>query len=154
MKKTATMHLLKEQLPGPYVNIRYYVQWRNPDGTVRKSEPEEKAFSYPGFFTAGGRVYTSVSQLCAKKLDEQGHVCRDVYGREVFAEWERFPCFDSYDYLYEHRYYRWFYIRNKDTLTCVYYEDEQKKITVTEDVNKLPRRCWEAMEAQKWQIGE
>ena len=149
--KKAKMELHKEQLPGPYVNIRYYVQWRLPEGTLRNQEPVEKKSAYPGVFTAGGRPYTSVSQLCAKKLDEQGYVCLDIHGREVFAQWERFPCFDSYDYLYEHRYYRWFYIRSGDKLTCVYYEDERKEIVVTEDVKKLPRRCWEAMVEANWQ---
>lgn len=149
--KRAKMELRKEQLPGPYVNIRYYIQWCQPDGTVRSQEPTEKVFTYPGVFTAGGRPYTSVSQLCAKKLDEGGHICRDIYGREVFVQWERFPCFDSYDYLHENRYYRWFYICSGDQLTCVYYADQRDRLEITEDVQKLPRRCWEAMVEANWQ---
>lgn len=151
MMNKAKMELVSEQLPGPYVNIRYYVRWTMPDGTLRKPAPKERNFLYPGVFTAGGKIYSNISQLCVEKLDQWGHICRDVYGREVFAEWERFPCFDSYDYLYEHRYYRWFYIRDNDRLICVYYEDEKKKITVTEDVKKLPDRCWKTMKELNWQ---
>jgi len=151
MMNKAKMELVSEQLPGPYVNIRYYVRWTMPDGTLRKPEPKERNYVYPGIFTAGGKDYCNISQLCAEKLDEWGHVCRDIYGRDVFAEWERFPCFDSYDYLYEHRYYRWFYIRDNDRLTCVYYEDEQKKITVTEDAVKIHDRCWKSMAEYNWQ---
>ena len=77
---------------------------------------------------------------------------RDVYGREVFAFRERFPCFDSYDYLYEHRYFRWFYIREGDSLYCVYYVDEQKTVKITDDVRRIEKRdAWESMRALNWQ---
>ena len=154
MKEKATMMLTSESLSKVYVSYAYGIQWKNPDGSIRTPEESKRAFPYPGAFQAGGRPYLSVNQLCAKKLDEDGHICQDVYGRDVFAEWERFPCFDSYDYLHEHRYYRWFYIRNNDQLTCVYYTDERNKIEVTEDVKKLPRRCWEAIDECKWQMEE
>lgn len=154
MKKQATMMLTSQSLSNVYVSYAYGIQWKQPDGSIRKPEETKQILPYPAAFQAGGKVYTSIGQLRAEKLDEYGHICRDVYGREVFAEWERFPCFDSYDYLYENRYYRWFYIRSGDQLTCVYYEDQQDKIEVTEDVRKLPSRCWKAIQELKWQIEE
>lgn len=154
MKERAAMVLVKQSLSEVYVSYDYTIRWKSPDGSLRTPEESKKTFLYPGVFWAGGRPYASIHQLCAEKLDEEGHACRDVYGREVFAQWERFPCFDSYDYLYENRYYRWFYIRNNDQLTCVYYTDERNKIEVTEDVKKLPRRCWEAIDERKWQMEE
>ena len=154
MKERAAMVLVKQSLSEVYVSYDYTIRWQSPDGSLRTPEESKKTFLYPGVFWAGGRPYASIHQLCAEKLDEEGHACRDVYGREVFAQWERFPCFDSYDYLYENRYYRWFYIRNNDQLTCVYYTDERNKIEVTEDVKKLPQRCWEAIDECKWQMEE
>ena len=151
MKEKATMMLVKHSKSQVYVSYDYGIRWQAPDGTVRKPEETKRTFPYPGVFLAGGRPYASIKQLCAEKLDEDGHVCRDVYGREVFAEWERFPCFDSYDYLYENRYYRWFFIRNGDQLTGIYYTDEQKKIEIVEDVKTMRERCWKRMEALKWQ---
>ena len=154
MKERATMMLVSQSLSEVYVSYDYGIRWKQTDGSVRTPEESKRNFLYPGVFWAGGRPYTSIHQLCAEKQDEQGHVCKDIYGREVFAEWERFPCFDSYDYLYENRYYRWFYIRNNDRLSCVYYTDERNKIEVTEDVKKLPERCWKAIREHKWQIEE
>lgn len=154
MKECATMMLVSQSLSKVYVSYDYGIRWKQADGSVRTPEESKRTFLYPGVFWAGGRPYTSIKQLCAEKFDEQGHVCKDIYGREVFAEWERFPCFDSYDYLYENRYYRWFYIRSDDKLTCVYYTDEQHKIEITEDVKKLPERCWKAIRECKWQIEE
>ena len=59
---------------------------------------------------------------------------------------ERFPCFDSFDYLYEHRYYRWYLIKGENTLTLVYHADESKEVTVTEDLNTIRVKWWEKME--------
>lgn len=154
MNERAAMMLVKQSLSEVYVSYEYGIRWKNPDGSIRTPEESKRTLLYPGVFWAGGRPYTSIQQLCAEKLDEEGHACRDIYGREVFAEWERFPCFDSYDYLYEDRYYRWFYIRSGDRLTCVYYTDQRQNIEVTEDVKQLPQRCWKAIEAHKWQIEE
>ena len=154
MKKHATMMLTSQSLSDVYVSYSYGIRWKNPDGSVRTPEESRRTFPYPGVFWAGGRPYTSIKQLCAEKLDEYGHICTDVYGREVFAEWERFPCFDSYDYLYENRYYRWFYIRSGDKLTGVCYTDEQHTIEIVEDVKKLTERCWKAIREYKWQIKE
>ena len=151
MIKEATMVLTKQSLSKVYVSYAYGIQWNLPDGSIRRPEETKQTLPYPAAFHAGGKVYNSIEQLRVEKLDEDGHICRDIYGREVFAQWERFPCFDSYDYLYENRYYRWFYIRSGDQLTCVYYADQRDRIEITEDVAKLPQRCWEAMAEAKWQ---
>lgn len=149
--KKSKLNLITYQVPGPYVNIRYLVRWEGEDGTLRKPEGRKREFPYPGEFEAAGRVYRNWRELCSEELDERGHICRDIYGREVLAEWERFPCFDSYDYLYENRYYRWFFIREGDTLTCVDYTDERNVITVTEDVGSIRERCWKTMKELNWQ---
>ena len=154
MKEHATMMLVKQSKSKVYVSFDYGICWKQPDGSIREPEEVRKTFPYPGVFQAGGRPYLSINQLCAEKLDEYGHICRDVYGREVFAEWERFPCFDSYDYRHENRYYRWFYIRVGDQLAGVHYTDQQQIIEVTEDVKKLPDRCWKAINESKWQTEE
>ena len=149
----ARLRLVQWQLPGPYVNIKYAVEWEQADGTVRVPEGGEKlSFSFREF-SAAGRAYLSLNQLLAEELVED-QVYKDVYGRSVFAFKERFPCFDSYDYLHEDRYYRWFYIRSGDQLSCVYYADERNKLEVTSDVKRLPERCWKAIREHKWQIEE
>ena len=111
-------------------------------------------------FIAAGKPYLAVSQLKAKeegKLDGvlyRGYKVpqyRDVYDRRVLYFRERFPCFDSYDYLYEHRYYRWYFLRDGDTLTQIYYADEGKSITVTEDVAKVRDWMWERMQ-EVWNL--
>ena len=145
MKERATMVLVSQSLSEVYVSYDYGIRWKEPDGSLRTPEESKRTFLYPGVFWAGGRPYTSIKQLCAEKFDEQGHVCKDIYGREVFAEWERFPCFDSYDYLYEHRYYRWFLIKGENTLTLVYYADERGTVEVTEDPKELRIKWWEKM---------
>ena len=149
--RTAELQYISRQKPGPYVDIDYFVQWAQPGGTICEPQPWETVFPYPGPFIAGGKTYAKWQELTASKTDGQGHFCRDVYGREVFAEWERFPCFDSFDYLHEHRYDRHFCLRAGNALTYVYYKDEQKEIHVTEDVRNLPRLCFEPMQKSYWQ---
>lgn len=144
--KKAKLQFVTQRMEGKYPQTDYCIQWEQADGTVRIPEECKKEFPFPHMFVAAGKVYPSLDALRAEKLDEYGHHCRDIYGREVFAEWQRFPCFDSYDYLYENRYYRWFYINEGDKVTCVYYEDQQKKLTVIEDVCKIPESWWKKMQ--------
>lgn len=120
------------------------LEWVSPDGKVREPEETKAEYAYPGSFTAAGKKYTSWKQLCVT-TDESGFFARDIYGREVFCMRERFPCFDSYDYLYENRYYRWFFLREGNKLTRVYYTDERDVIHVTEDVRNLESKCWTEM---------
>ena len=150
-KKPAVMELISWQKPGPYVDISYLIQWKYEDGSVRVPEEAAKAeYPYDDFVVAG-KHYSRLDDLCAVNLGED-QLFRDVYGREVFAFRERFPCFDSYDYLYEHRYFRWFYIREGDSLYCVYYVDEQRTVKITDDVRRIEKRdAWESMRALNWQ---
>ena len=69
----------------------------------------------------------------------------DCHGRTVISLSERFPCFDSYDYLYENRHYRWWLIIQPESITRVYAEDGRGKIYVTEDVLDLEPVCVEAL---------
>lgn len=102
---------------------------RNPQQTTTE-------YPSPGVFRAAGKTYTSRNQLTIVK-DEDGVWCKDMYGRQVLCVRERFPCFDSYDFAHENRYYYWYFIREGDRLTRVYYSDGGKRIIVTEDVDEL-----------------
>lgn len=113
--------------------------------------PEEETTEYPKTtgFSAAGKKYLSLRQLTAE-TEERNNWCRDCYGREVFCVKERFPCFDSYDYLHENRYYRWFFLRENGKLTRVHYADGQNSIYVTEDVLYLETNCWDEMKKLDW----
>ncbi|MBQ1281730.1 MAG: hypothetical protein IIY16_05760, partial [Oscillospiraceae bacterium] len=47
------------QKPGKFVDLDCFVEWEQPDGTIRVPQPKENAFLAPQPFTAGGRVYIS-----------------------------------------------------------------------------------------------
>ena len=125
------------------------IQWVARDGSVRIPEETNKTFSYPGPFVAAGKTYIDWKSLCAFKK-RGDYLYKDIYGREVFCVFELFPCFDSYDYANENRYYRWFFIKENGKLTRVYYADERPKIEVTEDVGSLENRCREPMQEVGW----
>lgn len=129
-------------------NSGQQIQWVRPDGTVRIPEEQDRIFTYPGSFTAAGRKYQNLHFLCVGV--GSGPVYRDIYGREVFCVAKRFPCFDSYDAMYETRHYRWFFIKESGRLTRVYYSDGRNRIQVTEDVRDLEELCREQMEAYGW----
>ena len=148
-KPAARMQLVSWQEKGPYVNIKYALQWIAPDGTIRIPEQQEQHFKGLSF-TAAGKEYGSCRELCARET-EDSRIYLDVYGREVFEYKERFPCFDSYDYLYEHRYFRWFHILDGDRLCCVYCEDERPDTRVTEDLRFLRKGAWDEMKEINWQ---
>lgn len=108
--------------------------------------PQERAHTFPAVaFFAAGRFYVGWKQL-VEKQDEEGVWCRDVYGRQVLTLTERFPCFDSYDFAHENRRYRWFFLREGEKLTRVFYTDGRAEISVTEDVANLEDQCWREME--------
>ena len=116
------------------------LKWVSPEVTRL---PEEAKTTYPvkrGFFAAG-KQYRNLQQLTATEIDKYHY--RDIYGRDVIALRELFPCFDSYDYLHENRYYRWFFLRDDQKLTMVYYADERDTLEVTEDVAQLRTWHWE-----------
>ena len=125
------------------------IEWVADDGAVRTPEEQDRYFDYPGLFTAAGKKYLSLKLLCIHK-DPSSPIGRDIYGREVFCVSKRFPCFDSYDYLHENRYYRWFFIKENGVLTRVYYSDGRPRLRVTEDVQNLENTCLEQMESHGW----
>ena len=92
-------------------------------------------------FYRGRKGYPNWKALCIK-CDEDGVLCKDIYGRDVFYMSERFPCFDSFDHANETRYYRWFFLKEKGKLTRVYYADERNIIQITEDVRNLEKNAW------------
>lgn len=94
-------------------------------------------------FTVAGKSYTDFRHFLQS---EEGAWGRDVYDREVLCVKERFPCFDSADFLYESRYYRWYYIRKGNSLSEVYAADDSNKIMVTEDVLFVNGTSWSAMQ--------
>lgn len=129
------------------MRMRWVSRETGPDGVpLQTRTPEEKTHTFPAVgFVAAGRPYASLDQLTAEQ-DESGHWRRDVYGREVLCLWERFPCFDSADLLYEDRYFRWFFLRQDGKLIRVQHTDERPTVTVTEDVADLEQDCWRQME--------
>ncbi len=143
------MELVSWNKPGPYVDIKYAVQWKYDDDSIRIPEPSEENVFDGSSFSAAGKSYCSWQQLCAEESQNE-YVFSDIYGREVFAYKERFPCFDSFDYLHENRYFRWFYIRQADKLCCVYLADGRGTVKVTEDVRFIKDDAWKAMQETKW----
>jgi len=115
------------------------------DEPVHSRTPEEHTHTQvlPLPFTAAGKLYASVNSLTAKKLDDDTYL--DCHGRRVISLAERFPCFDSYDYATENRYYRWYIIVEPERLTRVYTEDDSLQISITEDVRDLEDRCVDAL---------
>lgn len=92
-------------------------------------------------FKAAGKVYRSERELralCGEEfrsgveLDCWVGLCRDVHGREVLHVSRRFPTFDSWDLLYDKRYYHWYHIRHQGGLTLVYTSDDTDEVRITE----------------------
>lgn len=108
----------------------------------RIPEPKEYKFKLADGFRAAGMLYTSVSAMAVLPIDNEKGLFKDMFGRNVLVVRERFPCFDSFDSLYENRYYRWLYIIFKGKLTCVYYAEGSDTVEVTEDVRVIPGRVW------------
>lgn len=120
--------------------------------STRAPQERTQVFSIYDGFEAAGRQYKHFGELTKKKLSD--NLARDRYGREVFMCWERFPCFDSFDAMYENRFYRWYFLREGDRLTRVYYADEDDEIYVTEDVENLEHNCWDEMLEQGYAVEE
>lgn len=92
-------------------------------------------------FIAAGRLYASRAMLTSLEVKDSPWA-KDVYGRDVLVLKERFPCFDSSDFLYEKRYFRWYFLCVNGKLTCVYHTDDTPVVTVTEDVLEIESDCW------------
>ena len=121
---------------------RVPLKWVSPAGE-RIPSPKKTTFPLLSGFTAGGKYYLRLRQLIPSGQSTQ--LQQDVYGREILCLKERFPCFDSYDFLHENRYYRWYFLREGGRLTMVYYRDEGKTVEVTEDVDRISHWQWEEL---------
>lgn len=132
-------------------STRYLVRWAGANGTIREPR-EKKRKASSGSFTAAGKQYSSWKQLCQTPTETIG-ISKDIYGRKVFYIMERFPCFDSYDYLHENRYYRWFYLAEGGVLTQVYLEDGRATAEITDDVACITEKHWQEMLQQNWPAG-
>lgn len=135
--------------------LKWVSRERDSQGQPRQErlpESHEERFQRTTGFTAAGKRYPGIRQLCAVPT-EQEDVFLDLYGRKVLCVRELFPCFDSYDYLNEDRYFRWYYLCYDGKLTEVYCEDGLPRITVTEDVAKI-RISWFSQVQQTWFMEE
>ena len=131
------------------VRVRWESRQLDDDGQpVSVREPREKTFVLPAKgFVVAGQAYTSVKQLDPDRYKD-GTWSRDIHGRQVLCVWERFPCFDSSDYLYDHRCFRWFFFWENGRLIRLQHTDERPIVTVTTDVRDIEDRCWQIMQQQ------
>lgn len=125
--------------------------WHNrATGEIRMPQENSFTLDFPSSFVAAGKSYGRMQDLVTARWQDDPSMCwtLDCYGRKTFSVFERFSCFDSYDYLYEDRYYRWIYIYENGMLTRIYTADSYKnqKIYITEDVAFLENKAWEEME--------
>lgn len=136
-----------------FVNERRFVDWVDLEGSAcarRIPRPRIRRYSLCNGFRVGKAEYRCLSELRAEILDQEKHLYKDVHGR-VFAEVEeRFPCFDSFDYANEDRYYHWLYLIENGKLFLVYYMDEDERVTVTEDVKEIEANVWREMVRLGW----
>lgn len=112
--------------------------------TVRVPREHTCEYSRKWPFTAAGKTYRNLKHFLRNQSGEWGEDC---YGRTVLCTKEKYPCFDSADYLYEHRYFRWYFIQNGNSLCQVFASDDRDKIYVTEDVGSIEPWAWSRMKA-------
>lgn len=124
--------------------------WVDADNPNIHRTPQEETHCFPkgSPFMAAGKEYASIDELAAESVDDVRY--RDKYGREVLYLRERFPCFDSYDYAYEDRFYRSLYICERGRLTTIIADDGQKDICVTEDTQDVKLADWEQFIQRKY----
>lgn len=127
---------------------------RGEDGApllTRRPDSRIKIWSIKRGFRAAGRKYKQLSELLISETGAD-FVYRDRYGREVQLVLERFPCFDSYDSMYENRFERWYLICENGVLTQVKYTDETNYIEVCEDVAELEYSVWRELRQRGWHM--
>ena len=112
--------------------------------TVREPDAQMVEYSKARKFSLGGKTYPNY-RLFLKKLD--GEWGEDIYGRKVLCTKEKYPCFDSYDYLHENRYFRWYFIRVGNSVSQLFVADDRSKMYVTEDVQNIECWAWGRMKA-------
>jgi len=108
-------------------------------------EPEEVTCQYSRRepFILAGKQYPNLNRFLRKMENDWAE---DIYGRKVLCARELYPCFDSYDYMNENRYHRWFLIREGDRLSRLFMSDDRDKIFVTEDVANVESDVWKLMQ--------
>ena len=131
------------------VRLEWVSRQKDEEGNpLRTRTPESSVTVMPyNDFTAAGIHYNALHQLVSKWEDHGW--ARDIYGRSVLMVAKQFPCFDSSDYLYEDRYFRWFLLCEDWKLTSVYYMSGTDTVTITEDVLDLEDLCWKGMDNGK-----
>ena len=107
-------------------------------------EPKEVTRKYNSYtaFCLAGKWYSNLDHFLQKQEGEWGE---DIYGRRVLCTKTKYPCFDSYDFMYERRYFRWYYIRKGNSVSLLYSADDRKYIYVTEDVQNIEEWSWMRM---------
>ena len=154
-RQTGTGERVKHSGGGYICCSSLRLEWvsRQTDGDgkpLRTRIPEPHTEIMPkNAFTAMGKTYGAPHQLAYEWEDKFSPWALDRYGRAVLVVAERFPCFDSSDYLYEDRYFRWFLLCDDGKFTCVYHTDGTDTVTVTEDVLDLEEPCWKKINAEK-----
>lgn len=129
-----------------FVHEERLIQWLDPDtGEIARRPQPEKKITPRVDFTAGGKSYFGTKALLHECLDKERGIYRDIYGCTVVEAWERYPCFDSYDYAYEKRYFHWLYLRNGNQLTCVHFGDDYQVVEVTDDAAEITGTAWNQM---------
>jgi hypothetical protein len=96
-----------------------------------------------------GKLYGNLNELRVKQVSEP-YLYEDIYGRVWAYEIERYPCFDSYDYLNEDRYYRWFVHREGSDIWVVYADDGTGEVTVTKNPERYQYTCRKMLQALGW----
>ena len=112
-------------------------------------EQPKKEPSKTWLFMAAGKGYTNVNQLVAVKK-ERDYLYEDIYGREWMYVRERYPCFDSYDFLNEDRYYHWYVLPDGEDLWLVYVDDGKIGLEVTKNPEKLNYTPREVLKELGW----
>ena len=111
---------------------------------IRQPEEATHVFSKRAVFRMAGKPYPNFGLFLRKQEGEWGE---DLYGRKVLCTKEKYPCFDSYDYLHESRYFRWFFIREGNTVSQLFVSDDRDRIYVTEDLRNVEGWAWKRMQA-------
>lgn len=111
---------------------------------VREPKEVTRECSKSAPFVLAGKIYQNLNGFLRK---QDGEWCEDIYGRQVLCTKTKFPCFDSYDFMYESRYYRWYFIRRGNAVSLLFTADDRDRIYVTEDVQNVEDWSWQRMKA-------
>lgn len=149
-----TMYLAAEQtrVKKNYHNMltsTVQVEWVGMNDSANRRIPEEQERQYAkgAQLVILGQGYPALfgASSCFKNMTHAQWGI-DVYGRDIICFRDRFPCFDSEDYLNENRYFYWYFIREGDRLARVFYEDDRDVVIVTDDVRYIETDCWRFMQ--------